>query len=179
MVSWLRADTLSVLRANASRDASSSNLLRTKNVIQSLSYKYSDPSYYGVVTMLGLLNEPATYLSSSLLATTKQYWYDAYAVARYPYPYPDSSAKSGLALIIHDGFQPLSSYDNYMSGPNYEDVFIDTHNYQVFSDEVVGWDWPTHVSVGLRAHGSLTRRKLIRPRISAVRGQRMPIRPSG
>ncbi len=35
-----------------------------------------------------------------------------------------------------------------MSEPNFEDVFIDTHNYQVFNDDFQTWDWPTHIQVG-------------------------------
>ncbi|ORY35550.1 putative cellulase [Naematelia encephala] len=122
-----------------------SNVARTKNVIQSLSQKYSDPSYWQVVTALGLLNEPATYVSSQLLSTTRQYWYDAYGASRYPWAPEGSGSKSGLALIIHDGFQPLSTFDNYMPYPSFEDVFIDTHNYQVFNDDFQTWTWPRHL----------------------------------
>lgn len=124
------------------------NVLRTKLVIQSLSQKYSDPAYWQVVTMLALLNEPATYLSNDLLSVTRQYWYDAYGAARYPWAPQGSASKSGLALVIHDGFQALSSYQNYMSEPNFEDVFIDTHNYQVFNNDFQTWDWNTHIKVG-------------------------------
>jgi hypothetical protein len=55
--------------------------------------------------------------------------------------------RSGLALIISDGFQSLSTFNNYMPEPNWEDVFLDSHNYQVFSDDQVAYDWPTHLSV--------------------------------
>ena len=129
------------------RHTDSDNVLRTKLVIQTLSQKYSDPSYSQVVTMLGLLNEPATYLNNDLLVTTRQYWYDAYGAARYPWNPQDSAIQSDLALIIHDGFQPLSTFDNYMTEPNYEDVFIDTHNYQVFNDDYQTWDANTHIKV--------------------------------
>lgn len=127
-------------------------------MIAQLSQKYSDPQYYGVVTALALLNgklklycatlikrvEPATYLNDQLLQTARQYWYDAYGAARYPF---GNSDKSGLALVIHDGFQPLSTFDNYMVEPEFEDVLLDTHNYQVFNDEYVAWNWDQHISV--------------------------------
>ena len=99
--------------------------------------------------MLGLLNEPATYLNNDLLATTRQYWYDAYGAARYPWTPQNSASQSDLALIIHDGFQPLSTFNNYMTKPNYEDVFIDTHNYQIFNDDYQTWDASTHIKVSL------------------------------
>lgn len=88
--------------------------------------------------------EPATYLNELLLQTARQYWYNAYGAARYPFGNND---KSGLALVIHDGFQPLNTFENYMTEPEYEDVLLDTHNYQVFNDEYVAWNWDEHISV--------------------------------
>jgi glucan 1,3-beta-glucosidase len=123
------------------------NVNRAKNVIQTLSEKYSDPSYYRVVTSLCLLNEPATYLNDQLLQTTRQYWKDAYGAARYPWAPQGSASKSGLALIISDGFQPLSTFNGFMMEPNFETVLIDTHNYQVFDNTQNAWDWPTHLRV--------------------------------
>ena len=123
------------------------NVNRAKIVIQTLSEKYSDPSYYRVVTSLCLLNEPATYLNDQLLQTTRQYWKDAYGAARYPWAPQGSASKSGLALIISDGFQPLSTFNNFMTEPNFETVLIDTHNYQVFDNTQNAWDWPTHLRV--------------------------------
>lgn len=120
-------------------------MLRTKLVLQSLSLKYSDPKYWQVVTMLGLLNEPATYASAHMLSTTRQFWYDAYGASRYPWAPQGSASKSGLALIIHDGFQPFNTYNNYMTEPNFEDVFLDTHNYQVFNDDYQTWDQTKHL----------------------------------
>lgn len=38
--------------------------------------------------------------------------------------------------MIHDAFQPLSYWQNFMPAPQYEGVILDTHIYQVFSDEV-------------------------------------------
>ncbi|WVO23073.1 uncharacterized protein IAS62_004418 [Cryptococcus decagattii] len=130
-------------RGDADWATDNTNVERTKNVIAQLSQKYSDPQYYGVVTALALLNEPATYLNDQLRQTARQYWYDAYGAARYPF---GNSDKSGLALVIHDGFQPLSTFDNYMVEPEFEDVLLDTHSYQVFNDEYVAWNWDQHIS---------------------------------
>lgn len=95
------------------------NVRRAVSVIEGIAKKYSDPSYFGVVTSLAMLNEPATYLNNNLLQVTRQYWHDAYGAARYPWR---TSDKSGLALIISDGFQPLSTFENYMTEPEYENV---------------------------------------------------------
>lgn len=95
------------------------NVQRAVKVVESISRKYSDPSYFGVVTSLAMLNEPATYLDYNLLQVTRQYWYDAYGAARYPW---GNSDKSGLGLIISDGFQPLNTFENYMTEPKHEGV---------------------------------------------------------
>ncbi|WWD19081.1 hypothetical protein CI109_103539 [Kwoniella shandongensis] len=133
-------------RGDATWQNDYNNVQRSINIIGQLSKKYSDPAYYQVVTMLGLLNEPATYLNDQLLKTTRQYWYDAYGAARYPWAKDGSNSESGLELVIHDGFQPLSTYNNYMTSPNYEGVFLDTHNYQVFNDDFQTWTWDQHIS---------------------------------
>jgi glucan 1,3-beta-glucosidase len=39
-------------------------------------------------------------------------------------------------VMIHDAFQPVSYWDNFMPPPKYDGVFLDTHIYQVFSDAV-------------------------------------------
>jgi glucan 1,3-beta-glucosidase len=103
-------------RGNAQWPYDSKNVDRTKAVVQLLSQKYSDPAYYGVVTALAILNEPATFMGDEFLRVTRQYNYDAYGAARYPW---NSAAKSGLEIVVHDGFQPVSSFDNYMNEPTY------------------------------------------------------------
>jgi hypothetical protein len=35
--------------------------------------------------------------------------------------------------MIHDAFQPLSYWNNFMPSPNWQGVLIDTHIYQMFS----------------------------------------------
>lgn len=121
-------------RGEARWASDSNNVLRTKNVLEQLSKKYSDPSYWQVVTALALLNEPATYLSEEVLRVTHQFNYDAYGAARYPWAPEGSASKSGLALVVHDGFQPVSYFDNYLNEPNFESVILDHHQYTVFSD---------------------------------------------
>lgn len=37
--------------------------------------------------------------------------------------------------MIHDAFQPVSSWKGFMQPPQYDGVILDTHIYQVFSDE--------------------------------------------
>ena len=128
----------------------SNNVLRTKNIIQSLSQKYSDPSYYQVVTMLEVLNEPAGYLNQNLLNVNHQYNYDAYGAARYPWAPSGNNAQSGLVIVIHDAFQSPSYWDNYMTEPQYQDVFLDHHDYTVFADDQIAYTNTQRFEVGLR-----------------------------
>ena len=38
--------------------------------------------------------------------------------------------------MIHDAFQPVKYWNNFMPPSKYDGVFLDTHIYQVFSDAV-------------------------------------------
>jgi len=38
--------------------------------------------------------------------------------------------------MIHDAFQPLSYWEDFMPPPNWQDVMIDTHIYEMFSNQV-------------------------------------------
>lgn len=38
--------------------------------------------------------------------------------------------------MIHDAFQPLTSWNGFMPPPNWQGVILDTHIYQMFSDAV-------------------------------------------
>jgi len=120
-------------RGDAKWPYDSNNVQRTKDIVEQLSRKYSAPSYYGTVTALAILNEPATYMSGDFASVTKQFNYDAYAVARYPWRSAGSDAKSGLVVTIHDGFQPVN-YNDYLVSDPFESVLLDHHQYTVFSD---------------------------------------------
>ena len=84
--------------------------------------------------MLEVLNEPAGYLNQNLLDTYHQFGYDAYGAARYPFGTAD---KSGLVIVIHDAFQSPSYFNGYMPSPQYEDVFLDHHDYTIFDNTQV------------------------------------------
>lgn len=76
-------------------------------------------------------------MGQEFLSITRQYNYDAYGAARYPWAPEGSSSKSGLAIVVHDGFQPVSYFDNYLNEPNFESILLDHHQYTVFSDQEV------------------------------------------
>jgi glucan 1,3-beta-glucosidase len=92
------------------------------------------------VTSIGLLNEPAGFYGDPLMSTTRQFWQDAYHDAR-----SASGGQNSQLIVIHDAFQPLSSWTNFMSPPDYQQVAIDHHHYQVFSPSEVSQSWDQHL----------------------------------
>jgi len=132
-----------------------SNIDRTKAIIQSLAQEFSDPQYYGVVTALAVLNEPAGYLNSQLLDAARQFTIDAYYTARYPWAPQGSASQSGLLIVYHDAFQPSSYWDGVFVYPKAADVALDTHIYEVFSQAAVERTWGEHLSSICSASGDL------------------------
>jgi len=49
--------------------------------------------------------------------------------------YPNGQ-QSNVVTLIHDAFQPLSYWTNFMPRGEFDGVAIDTHIYQMFMDEV-------------------------------------------
>ncbi|TXT12901.1 hypothetical protein VHUM_01302 [Vanrija humicola] len=125
-------------RGTATWHTNANNLAITKQVLELLSRKYSD---WQVVTAIGILNEPAGYLSPSLLSTTRQFYYDAYGATRYPWAPQGSGAKSGLAIVISDAFQPSSYWNGAYQEPNFESMLLDHHYYQSFTPSMLQWSW--------------------------------------
>ncbi|GMK55485.1 hypothetical protein CspeluHIS016_0205410 [Cutaneotrichosporon spelunceum] len=115
------------------------NAVRLKKVVNILAKKYANDQ---TVTALGLLNEPATFYGQNILDYTTQFWRDGYDTARWPWAEEGNGAQSNLLIVISDGFQPLSHWNNFMSEPQYTSVAIDTHYYQIFSNDELRWTWP-------------------------------------
>jgi hypothetical protein len=58
----------------------------------------------------------------------RSYWLSSYDNIR--------ASSANTLELIHDAFQPLSYWDGWQQGPNYQGVAMDTHIYQMFSDAV-------------------------------------------
>ncbi|QRV80907.1 Cellulase (glycosyl hydrolase family 5 protein) [Ceratobasidium sp. AG-Ba] len=107
------------------------NVQRTEAVIDLLSKEFSKAKYAGCVTSIAPLNEPAGFREQKVLDVTRQYWTDSYNLIRYPGgPY---GKEGNLVEVIHDAFQPLSYWNNFLTKPNATGVVMDTHHYEVFS----------------------------------------------
>ncbi|KAF8808109.1 exo-1,3-beta-glucanase [Phlegmacium glaucopus] len=107
---------------------SQSNIDRTSAIIKTLASMFAGST--GVVPVIAPLNEPAGFDGNQILAVTKQYWFDSYGNIRFPF---GTSQQSDLVIMIHDAFQPLSSWNGFMPPSNFQGVILDTHIYQMFS----------------------------------------------
>jgi len=105
------------------------NIDRTNNIMRRIAYEFRYSSQ--VVSVIAPLNEPAGFYGQQVLDATRQYWYDSYGNIRYP-----TGQQSNVVALIHDAFQSLSYWDNFMPNDQYTGVAMDTHIYQMFSDEV-------------------------------------------
>jgi len=108
---------------------SGGTVARTLAVLKTIQSKYGASDYDDVIMGIELLNEP---LSSELnLDELKQFEVDGYNQQR---EYSESRV-----VVVQDGFQPPSSYNGWLtpSDNNAQNVALDHHEYQVFTDELV------------------------------------------
>ncbi|KAB5589922.1 Glucan 1,3-beta-glucosidase [Ceratobasidium theobromae] len=113
---------------------------RTNAIIKTLAA--DKPEYADTVTSIAPLNEPAGFYGNDVLNVVTQYWYDSYGNIRYPY---GTSTQGPLVEVIHDAFQNLTYWNGFMHYPNFEGVMMDTHHYQVFTQDTIALTWPEHI----------------------------------
>ncbi|KZV65190.1 glycoside hydrolase family 5 protein [Peniophora sp. CONT] len=135
---------------------SQSNIDRTNAIIKNNIM----PEFAGQVNNVPIvapLNEPAGYYSSQLLNAARQYWKDSYGNIRYPY---GTSQTSTTVELIHDAFQGLAYWNNFMPPSSYQGVAIDTHIYQVFSDAENARSQQDHINSACANGASLSSSQL-------------------
>ncbi|KAF8514765.1 glycoside hydrolase family 5 protein [Gautieria morchelliformis] len=120
--------------------ANSNNVARTSAVIKTLANMFKNQA--DVVTAIAPLNEPAGF-DSGVLPVVKQYWLDSYGNIRFPF---GTSQQSNTIELIHDAFQPLSSWNGWEATPNFQGVMMDTHIYQMFSNDQVAQSQSAHIA---------------------------------
>lgn len=107
----------------------SSNIDRTLAVLDTIQQQYGGAQYDDVIAGIEILNEP---LSSELnLDELKHFEVNAYNQQR--------QYSQDRVVVIQDGFQAPSSYNGWLtpSDDNAQNVALDHHEYQVFTDEEV------------------------------------------
>ena len=121
------------------------NVGRTVYEINYLAAMYGTAEWEDTVTVLELLNEPTSTNADDYLDVLKQYYLTAYDSARHPWG-PDGNETS-FVVAIHDGFQQLSVWDNYMKEPQYHHVMIDNHYYHSFDQSYFQISADDHIQV--------------------------------
>ncbi|KAK7695059.1 hypothetical protein QCA50_002248 [Cerrena zonata] len=124
------------------------NVDRTNAIIKQLASMFADQS--DVVTTIAPLNEPAGFVGGSMLDVVRQFWFDSYGNIRFPF---GSSRQSNTLVLLHDAFQPLSFWSGFQTPPGWQGVAMDTHIYQMFSQDEVSRSNQQHIQAAC-AHGS-------------------------
>jgi glucan 1,3-beta-glucosidase len=97
------------------------NIAETLRILESFAQKYGQhPALLGIE----LLNEPSPTMSLPIL---HQFYQDAYARLR-------KQLDPSVAVVFHDSFRAFA-WEKFMQAPAFENVILDTHLYQCFSEE--------------------------------------------
>lgn len=128
--------------------SNSTNVARTDAIIKRIASMFAGQE--NVVPIIAPLNEPAGFYGQDVLNVVRQYWYDSYGNIRFPY---GTSQQSNTVVLLHDAFQPLSYWQGFQTPPNWQGVAMDTHIYQMFSQDEVSRSYQDHISAAC-AYGS-------------------------
>lgn len=118
--------------------SSPDNIPRTLSVLKIIASTYGTDEYKGVVTAIEVINEPVAWDANSI-ATIKQFYDNAYTTVR------AASSDNQLLIVMHDAFQPLSSWQGFMPPPQSQGVSLDTHIYHVFDRGQLAWSQSEHL----------------------------------
>ncbi|KAJ3838851.1 glycoside hydrolase family 5 protein [Lentinula raphanica] len=126
------------------------NVQRTDAIIMTIANMVKDNT--NVVPIIAPLNEPAGYDGTQMLDVVTQYWYDSYGNIRFPF---GSSQESNTVVLLHDAFQPLSFWSGFQTPPQWQGVAMDTHIYQMFSQDLVSQTDAQHIQTACNYQNEL------------------------
>ncbi|KAF8656255.1 hypothetical protein AX16_002691 [Volvariella volvacea WC 439] len=122
----------------------SANIIRTVDTIRFIARNIG-----GMIDILQLLNEPAGFRGDNWLNAIRQYWLDGYDAVR-------QADESGMRVMIGDGFVGVGAWNNFLTPPRGEEVLMDLHRYQIFSDSELERSWDEHIAHSCSEIPSLT-----------------------
>ncbi|RPD82289.1 exo-beta-1,3-glucanase [Lentinus tigrinus ALCF2SS1-7] len=131
--------------------SNATNIARTNAVLKTITSLFVNDQ--DVVSVIAPLNEPAGFDGSAVLSAVRQYWYDSYGNIRFPY---GTSQQSNTLVLLHDAFQPLSYWNGFQTPPNWQGVAMDTHIYQMFSQDEVSRTNQQHIDAACAYGASLS-----------------------
>ncbi|KDQ06363.1 glycoside hydrolase family 5 protein [Botryobasidium botryosum FD-172 SS1] len=126
--------------------ATPSNIQRTVDAITMMAQEFSKPEYKNVLSSIELLNEPAGF-NSSILQAIRPYWTEGYNAVR--------ALSQDIVVTIGDAFMGVSFWNGFLVPPSAANVLMDTHVYQVFSDDQLSLTNDQHISAACAVGPSL------------------------
>ncbi len=90
--------------------------------------QYAQPQYQDVVVGIELLNEPLTSKIAGGFDTVQSYYNQGYA---------DVRKISNTPVVMQDGFNNASMWDGTLTAPQAQNVIIDHHEYQCFTQALI------------------------------------------
>lgn len=103
-------------------------MAQTRAVLQLIANKYAQPQYQDVVVAIELLNEPLSFKVNGGPEVVGQYYKDTYG---------DVRVISDTPVVMHDGFQHGSFWNDVLPYPDATGVVLDHHEYQVFMTDLL------------------------------------------
>ena len=120
---------------------SGNTVQQTLEIFKKISTHYAQPAYQDVVVALEVLNEPVVGAVPSLQTVTN-YYNATYQIVR---------DVSDTPVMLHDAFQyQVSGWNALLPPPNLQEpgpgnnVVIDHHEYQVFTNDLVAMSYAEH-----------------------------------
>lgn len=108
---------------------------QTLDVIQKIAEKYAQPKLQDVIIGIQLLNEPANWAVD--MDVVRQFYRDGYGIVR---------EVSDTPIIFSDAFLPPATFNGFLtpSDNNAQNVIVDHHEYQMFSNDFVAMEQYEH-----------------------------------
>ncbi|KAJ7066941.1 glycoside hydrolase family 5 protein [Mycena amicta] len=130
--------------SSAEFSQSTANITRTIDTL-----RFIVENIGGMIDVIELLNEPATFLDPNYDSVLRQFWQDGYSAVR-------DAVGQGLRVMIGDGFEGVDSWTNFLTSPGAVGVLMDYHEYQIFSLGELSRSFDEHISFACSSMANLT-----------------------
>lgn len=127
------------LRDSVSWTSDDLNYEFSKSVLATAIATYSAPEWNDVVVAIQPVNEPLASNGFVDINKVKEFYNYGYDVLR-------NDGQSDIVLAIHDAFMGMPYWNGYMSYPDYYNVILDHHSYQVFSQGELQYSMDQHIA---------------------------------
>ncbi|KAI9290467.1 glycoside hydrolase, partial [Neoconidiobolus thromboides FSU 785] len=111
---------------NKTNPYSKQNVQRFRKIVANVVKFFSKKEFSNVVTMIGVLNEPAVMLTDK--ETTLAFYKDSYKDIQTSI----NNKTNNLLLAYHDGFVGLKSWEDTMPKSLFPNAVMDSHSYIIF-----------------------------------------------